>query len=106
MLITHYTKYVNTYHKKTETKNCQREITPINTKINVNKKLRLTEHDTTAVVDPGTVGASVDTILVFDTLKHTDLQFIMETSNDLDTNFKYFFSKSDEELNEKAVTPT
>ena len=35
-----------------------------------NKKLHRALHDMTAVVKPQTVGASVDTILVFDTFKH------------------------------------
>ena len=38
------------------------------------------EQDTTTVVEPRIVGARLDTILVFDTLKHMDLQFIMNTT--------------------------
>ena len=40
-----------------------------------------------AVVKTLKVGASVYTILVFDTFKHGDLQFIMDTTTDLDTIF-------------------
>ena len=39
----------------------------------------------TTVIESWTVGASVDTTLVFDTLKLKDLQFIMDASNVLDT---------------------
>ena len=36
-------------------------------------------------------GTSADTILVFDTLKQEDLQFIMDTRTDLDINSTIFF---------------
>ena len=39
------------------------------------------KHDKTAVVEHFTVWASVDTILLFDTLKHKDLLFIMDITN-------------------------
>lgn len=38
------------------------------------------EQDTTTVVEPRIVGARLDTILVFEALKHMDLQFIMNTT--------------------------
>ena len=39
----------------------------------------------TSGVEAWTVGESVDTILVFDTLKNKDLQFIMDTSKGFDS---------------------
>ena len=42
------------------------------------------QHDRTTVVEPWTVGASADAVLVSDTLKHKDL-FIIGISNGLDS---------------------